>query len=308
MNRYSLATSLCLASLSTLAPSLVYAQSASVESIPANVRSDLARTHFRTGMRYFDLGRFSEAAVEFERVFEFTGQSELLYNIARSHESAGNLQRALETYDQFVQREPSAPNASAIRAHADELRARVRSESAAHLQRPAPSSSPSALRCADGSAPTASDDSTPASSANTASAARAPQASALPMPLLQLRTRVVYERSAVHEVGPWVLGSAGLILAGFGAWQSVNALQQTALIDRANRSDPAGWTIPVQDAYDRAPTSTALAWGLSASGGCAIAGAVAWLLARGPGARRELVVAAVPSAGGAVMLSAGGRF
>lgn len=72
MNRHSLATSLCLASLSALAPSLVYAQSASLESIPANVRSDLARTHFRTGMRYFDLGRFSKAAVEFERVFEFT--------------------------------------------------------------------------------------------------------------------------------------------------------------------------------------------------------------------------------------------
>lgn len=311
MNRGS-AIALALAAL-TAWPALAHAQSApSVEGIPANVRSDLARTHFRTGMRYFDLGRFSEAAVEFERVYEFTGQSELLYNIARSHESAGNLQRAVETYDQFVQREPNAPNAAAIRAHADELRARASAERSTRAS--SSNNAATALRCADGSTPTASEDSsstntnasTSASSTSANStAARAP--SSLPLPLLQLRTRVVYERGALHEVGPWILGSAGLILVGFGTWQSVNALQQTTLIDRANRSDPSGWTIPVQEAFDRAPTGTALAWGLTAAGGCALVGGVAWLLARGPGARREIVVAAIPTHGGA-MVSAGASF
>ncbi len=288
----------------TLLPASALAQATVTENIPANVRSDLARTHFRTGMRYFDLNRFAEAATEFERVFEFTAQTELLYNIARAHEGAGNLQRAVEVYDQFLQREPSAPNAEAIRAHAGELRTRIQAQQPA--QTPV-NAEPPVLRCSDGSTPSAHGEPStePVQSAPTVQTTAPRPALPPPPPLLQLRTRVAFERSALNEVGPWIIASTGLILGGFGAWQAVVASQQSAVVDRANSGDAMGWTIGVQDAYDRVPTSTALAWSLSAVGAGALVSGVVWLAARGPGVRRELVVAAIPQANGAT-LSVGG--
>ena len=132
------------------APSAASAQSSVAASLPPSVRSDLARTHFRTGMRYFDLSRFDEAASEFERVYELTEQHELLYNIARAHEAAGHAERAVEVYELFLQRVPDAPNATAIRAHASELRERIPRRTSGD---PPPSSAPNAanagaLRCA----------------------------------------------------------------------------------------------------------------------------------------------------------------
>ncbi len=300
MRRAALALSITLGSASALA------QSSAADSIPANVRSDLARTHFRTGMRYFDLARYSDAATEFERVFDYTGQTELLYNIARAHEAAGNTQRAIETYELYLQREPSAPEA--IRAHAAALRANARPPE------PTAANTPT-VRCADGSAPTAatSADSSPATATANANTTTAPSratssaAAPLPLPLLQLRTRVAYERGALNEVGPWITASAGLIMGGFAAWQAVTNAAQVALIDSANRGDPNGWTINVQDAYDRAPTSRTLAWSLGAVGATALVGGVVWLFARGRGARRELVVAALPQARGG-LVTIGGSF
>jgi hypothetical protein len=125
--------------------------------------------------------------------------------------------------------------------------------------------------------------------------------------LLQLRTRVAYERGALNEVGPWITASAGLIMGGFAAWQAVTNAAQVALIDSANRGDPNGWTINVQDAYDRAPTSRTLAWSLGAVGATALVGGVVWLFARGRGTRRELVVAALPQSRGG-LVTVGGSF
>lgn len=287
-------------------PSVARAQSSVAASLPANVRSDLARTHFRTGMRYFDLSRFDEAASEFERVYELTEQHELLYNIARSHEAAGHLERAVEVYELFVQRVPDAPNVTAIRAHATELRERTprRAASPSSAQGSQSAQVPAGgLRCADGSTPSASSEGaqTAVSPANAS-----PMRTALPaLPLVQLRTRVSYERSALHEVGPWVLGTAGAVMVGFGAWQALNASQQIAVIDAANRGAQTGWTIAVDEAYQRAPTSVALAWGLTSAGATAVVGGALWLIARGPGTRRELVVAASTDGSSATVFARG---
>lgn len=283
-------------------PSVANAQSSVASSLPANVRSDLARTHFRTGMRYFDLSRFDEAATEFERVYELTEQHELLYNIARAHEAAGHAERAVEVYELFLQRVPDAPNATAIRAHATELRERIPRRSASDPS-PSPSNaSAGALRCADGSTPSA--DTAPVASTTNASAA--PLRTALPaLPLVQLRTRVSFERSALNEVGPWVLGAAGVVMTGFGVWQALEAQRHIALIDAANRGSQAGWTIAVEDAYQRAPTSVALAWGLTSAGATAVVGSALWLIARGPGVRRELVVAASSDGASATVFARG---
>ncbi len=298
-----------IAAVVVVSPTSALAQStapgASVaQSLPANVRSDLARTHFRTGMQYYDLGRFAEAAVEFERVHEFTGQHELLYNIARAHEAAGNLRRAVETYDQFLALVPTGPSVVTIRAHADELRPRAQAEDARRARTPEglPRCAPD--EGATSTSNTASVATVTSATTNTSATDTAAQRASSAPPLLQLRTRVQFERGAFDEVGPWILVGAGAIVGGFAAWQSVVAVGQRATVERANTGlEP--WTIAVDAAYRGSTTASALAWGLGAGGVALLGSGVVWAAARGRGARREIVVAAAPNGAGATVLIGG---
>ncbi|MDP3276836.1 MAG: tetratricopeptide repeat protein [Deltaproteobacteria bacterium] len=268
---------------------VAHGQTSVASALPTAARTELAQTHFRTGMQYFDLRRFADAAVEFERVFEFTGQTELLYNIARSHEEAGNVRRAVETYERFQQALPSGFDAVTIRARVEALRSRLPSETQPTAEAP---------RCVP-EAPSAQETprETPRERVIAPIAAPAP-------PLLQLRTRVQFERSAFAEVGPWIAVSAGAVLGGFSVWQSLNAQQMITRIDQANRGQGT-WTLETQRAYESAPTTSALAWGLGAGAATLLSAGIVWLLARGPGERREMVVAAVPTASGAALVIGG---
>ncbi|MBL8679615.1 MAG: hypothetical protein JNK05_10640 [Myxococcales bacterium] len=310
-------TALGLATV-TLATPAALAQTSVAQSLPPNVRSELARAHFRTGMQYYALNRFGEAAVEFERVYEFTGQSALLYNIARAHDLAGNFARASETYDRYLVSSSADPSSHVDRAEIERLRDRAREQASTS----APADDPQ--RCVatptatsntpiDGATPstepatTTTSASTPSTDTRARARARGAARSAAAPALLQLRTQVLYERSAFNEVGPWIAASVGAIAAGFGVWQTTVALGQRAAIERAVAGDPAGWTSSVDRAYGEFSTTSALAWGLTVGGGVALSAGVVWLLARGRGARREVVVAAAPLFNGAV-ITAGARF
>ncbi len=294
------------------APRIADAQTSVSQSLPQNVRTELGRAHFRTGMQYYALNRFSEAAVEFERVYEFTGQSDILYNIARAHDAAGQFTRAAEAYDRYLATLATEDSARVNRQDIERLRDRAR-EQAARSARP----QAAAARCvpletgtastSDGNAATTSgaETSSPDTSVGSTSAARAPRSAA--PPLLQLRTQVVFERSAFNEVGPWVTLSAGAIVAGFGAWQTTVAVGQRALVAQANAGDRAGWTADVDRANSEFPTSSALGWGLSIGGGVALTAGITWLLARGRGVRREVIIAAAPQFNGGSLVI-GARF
>lgn len=311
------AAALIVGATVTLASPAAFAQTTVAQSLPANVRSELARAHFRTGMQYYALNRFGEAAVEFERVYEFTGQNALLYNIARAHDLAGNFARASETYDRYLVSSSADPSSQVDRAEIERLRDRAREQASTSVRAEDPQrcvATPTATSNtpSDGATPNA--DPAPTTSAATDStttqerprARRATRSAAAPA-LLQLRTQVLYERSAFNEVGPWIAASVGAIAAGFGVWQTTVALGQRAAIERAVAGDRAGWTSSVDRAYGEFSTTSALAWGLTVGGGVALSAGVVWLLARGRGARREVVVAAAPLFNGAVVTT-GARF
>jgi hypothetical protein len=78
----------------------------------------------------FALGRFPEAAEQFEKAFELKPDPALLYNAAQAHRLAGNKERALELYQSYLR----------VYAHGDkrtEVEARVRELKDA-IARPAP--------------------------------------------------------------------------------------------------------------------------------------------------------------------------
>lgn len=67
-----------------------------------------ARMHFDLAQRYYQTGRFEEAAVEFEASYALTHFPELLYNQFLAHRDAGHFDAAiaaLEAYIPFVENE-----------------------------------------------------------------------------------------------------------------------------------------------------------------------------------------------------------
>ncbi|HJL15745.1 MAG TPA: tetratricopeptide repeat protein [Sandaracinaceae bacterium LLY-WYZ-13_1] len=61
-----------------------------------------AREHFEIGRRYYDLGRFQEAADEFRRAYELSGRPALLMNIYLSYRDAAEPGPAAEALREYV--------------------------------------------------------------------------------------------------------------------------------------------------------------------------------------------------------------
>jgi tetratricopeptide (TPR) repeat protein len=68
----------------------------------ARADTDDARSHFKQGTAYFTLGKYAEAAVEYERAYELHQDPALLYNAAQAQRMAGNKPRALLLYQNYL--------------------------------------------------------------------------------------------------------------------------------------------------------------------------------------------------------------
>ncbi len=87
-----------------------------VASVAAQSRADIekAKKQFHAGKKYYDDGKFLEAAQAFEKAYELSKRSELLYNIGHSYWKAKKLKKA-ETYLQkYLNALPDAPNADQV--------------------------------------------------------------------------------------------------------------------------------------------------------------------------------------------------
>lgn len=62
-----------------------------------------ARGHFEAGRRAFDAGAYEVAVTEFERAHELTGHPDLLFNIYSAAERAGQLERAVDALERFLE-------------------------------------------------------------------------------------------------------------------------------------------------------------------------------------------------------------
>jgi tetratricopeptide (TPR) repeat protein len=95
----------------------------------ADKNLDDAKAHDERAMSAYALGRFAEAAQEYEKAFELKPYPALLYNAAQAHRVSGNKARALLLYQNYLRVfGDRASNAADVRRHISELKQAIESE------------------------------------------------------------------------------------------------------------------------------------------------------------------------------------
>jgi iron complex outermembrane recepter protein len=93
----------------------------------ADVRTE-ARKHFKNGMALIAEGRFDEGISELEEAYEIRPHPNVLFNIARAHESAGRPAQALTFYSRYLDTNP--PDAAKVTEQVTQLAAMQKKDSA----------------------------------------------------------------------------------------------------------------------------------------------------------------------------------
>jgi tetratricopeptide (TPR) repeat protein len=88
-----------------------------------SMASPAARAAFEEGRTAYDSGRFAEALVAFERAYALSPHPMLLYNIGRSADSDGQVDRAIAAYSSFLSSLPDAENRAFVQARIEKLEA-----------------------------------------------------------------------------------------------------------------------------------------------------------------------------------------
>jgi tetratricopeptide (TPR) repeat protein len=88
---------------------------APASAVPApDTDVELAKAHFRTGEIYYERGRYPDAAREFEEAYRLSQRGELLYNMGKSYDGAGDQARALRAYRRFLSAVISSPDRKSV--------------------------------------------------------------------------------------------------------------------------------------------------------------------------------------------------
>jgi tetratricopeptide (TPR) repeat protein len=96
-----------------------------------------AQSHYRAGMKLFNLGRFAEAIKEFEQAYEIDPVPVHLFNIGQAHWKDGNLTQARFFFQRYL---AEAPQGEKQRASAEDRVKQIDEQLAA--QKPPPTQPP----------------------------------------------------------------------------------------------------------------------------------------------------------------------
>ncbi len=91
------------------------------EAPPASTDIELAKAHFNTGQIYYERGRFSDAAHEFEEAYRLSSRGELLYNMGKSYDGSSDAARALGAYRRFLDNVKESPDRPWVQGRVDQL-------------------------------------------------------------------------------------------------------------------------------------------------------------------------------------------
>jgi len=80
-----------------------------------------AREHYQEGTKAYDLGRFDDAAREYEQAYEAKDDPALLFNIAQAYRFGKRYDKAILSYRSYLRRVPDAPNRGEVQAIVVEL-------------------------------------------------------------------------------------------------------------------------------------------------------------------------------------------
>src|SRR3954466_11859618 len=75
---------------------------------------ELAKAHFRTGEIYYERGRYPDAAREFEEAYRLSNRAELLYNMGKSYDGAGDHARAIAAYRRWLEQMKESPDRETV--------------------------------------------------------------------------------------------------------------------------------------------------------------------------------------------------
>jgi hypothetical protein len=80
-----------------------------------------ARWHYEQGTTLYDLGKYREAAREYEEAFRMTQDPSLLFNGGQAWRMAGDHAEALRAYRSFLRRAPQNPNRALVESQIAKL-------------------------------------------------------------------------------------------------------------------------------------------------------------------------------------------
>jgi tetratricopeptide (TPR) repeat protein len=89
---------------------LLCALHARADEPPPGADLELAKAHYRTGEIYYERGRYPDAAREFEEAYRLSNKPELLYNMGKSYDGAGDHARALAVYRRWLAQVQTSPD------------------------------------------------------------------------------------------------------------------------------------------------------------------------------------------------------
>jgi tetratricopeptide (TPR) repeat protein len=106
-----------------IAVALLLLTTLSTRTQAQDVRS--ARQHFEQGSSLYDLGKFREAAREYEEAYKLKNDPALLFNIGQAYRGAGADREAVTAYRSYLRKVPDAPNRGEVEAHIARLQKKI---------------------------------------------------------------------------------------------------------------------------------------------------------------------------------------
>jgi tetratricopeptide (TPR) repeat protein len=98
--------------------------------------AEAARQHYKAATGHFAVGEFAEAATEYESAYKLHQDPALLFNAAQSRRLAGENQKALVLYKNFLHLYPTSPNIPAVREQIDKLQEAIAADNKAKTSPP----------------------------------------------------------------------------------------------------------------------------------------------------------------------------
>ena len=119
----------------TLVMTLLLALCAALATAPVHAQSkqDLAqaKTHFKRGKAYHDLGQYAQAAEEYGKAYELSKAPLLLFNMGQVTRLDGKTREAVDYYRRYLAVEPEGKAADEARKHIVALTAEIEQQDAA---------------------------------------------------------------------------------------------------------------------------------------------------------------------------------
>lgn len=107
-----------------------------VAARPVFAANEEAKAAYKRGLSLYALERYGEAAIEYEKAFELEPDPALLYNAAQAHRLAGNKQRALALYQNYLRLFPNPENKRDVERHIAALKTAIDREGEAQRSPP----------------------------------------------------------------------------------------------------------------------------------------------------------------------------